>query len=177
MAPKVFQSVSNCWSFSEVFLEFFNYFHIFFFSFVALLITQQREVIKQLNAACTNVYKQYTAWDPVADGLSQGVRYRRDSSTRCVVMCADVLITFCRVWLLLLIKLTKATWNFTRNTHKQDTLHADEPKEHAAETESKISLKIEASLGSEVRCAKCDVRRATIERRLRRVWLCARQYE
>lgn len=66
---------------------------------------------------------------------------------------------------------------YPKNTHKQNTLHADEPKEHAAETESKISLEIEAWLGSEVRCAKYDVRRATIERRLRRVWLRVRQYE
>lgn len=84
-----------------------------------MLITQTTRGHKAIECSlkCTNVYKQYTAWDPIADGLSQGVRYRRDSSTRCVARCADVLITFCRVWLLLLIKLTKATWNFTQKTH------------------------------------------------------------
>lgn len=116
MAPKVFQSVSNCWSFSEVFHEFLKQFLYYFFppSCFANYPTTRGHKAIECSLDCTNVYKQYTAWDPIADGLSQGVRYRRDSSTRCVARCADVLITFCRVWLLLLIKLTKATWNFTQ---------------------------------------------------------------
>lgn len=110
------QSVSNCWSFSEVFHEFlkqFLYYFFFLFCFANYPTTRGHKAI-ECSLDRTNVYKQYTAWDPIADGLSQGVRYRRDSSTRCVARCADVLITFCRVWLLLLIKLTKATWNFTQ---------------------------------------------------------------
>lgn len=113
------QSVSKCFKLLEFFGGFswvFKAIFILFFSFFALLITQTTRGHKAIEWSldCTNVYKQYTAWDPLTDGLSQGVRYRRDSSTRCVARCADVLITFCRVWLLLLIKLTKATWNFTQ---------------------------------------------------------------